>query len=126
MSILTKDSVENTVSVVCVKDAFQPELNWSENCHEEGVEDASIRIDETEAVGNKEVGLDQRNEDGSVQELVKNYFCTAMRHCSMSEEKVSKAIHAGHLNVCMCQSIGLSELSDHSNCHICFVDGELV
>ena len=42
VTIFAENPVEDAIPVISVRDAFQPELNWSEKCHEEGEEEFAI------------------------------------------------------------------------------------
>ena len=82
MAILTEDSVEDAVPGIRVRDALKPELEWSEECHEEREEELSIRQDKAEATGDEEEELDEHREDSPVRKLVEDDLGSAMRQGS--------------------------------------------
>ena len=91
-SVLAKDPVVDIVAVISVGDALEEELERGLHSHEEGEEDSAIRQHVAEPMGDEEEQADDLGRHGTSDELSKDYLCTSMRNCPMSEEQIGQAI----------------------------------
>ena len=118
--------MEDTVSVISVRDSFQPELDRSEERHEEWEEEFSVGQDEAESAHDKEEDLNEHGENRPVHELVKDDLSSAMSEGAVLEEQIGQSKDVLHLDVCLRQDVRLLVECDQSDRHVSLVDGELV
>ena len=70
--VLSKDSVEDTIAVVCMHNAFKEVLNGRNDRHMSRKEEGTVWQYCAEAAHDEEEELDDGQQDGSIDEFVKN------------------------------------------------------
>ena len=70
MFVFSKNSVKDLISIITVRDSFNPELERSQKCHEEWVEELSIYHSVAEATHHESEKLNNQGQNSPVDELV--------------------------------------------------------
>ena len=101
--VLSKDSMEDTIAVVCMHDALKEVLNGRNDCYMGRKEEGTVWQYCAEATHDEEEELDDRQKNRAVDELIEDHTQTSVQNRAMLEEKIADAIDVTHLHIRACQ-----------------------
>jgi hypothetical protein len=114
-SVLSKDSVDDVVTVIDVGDAFNPELNRCLDGHEKGEEEPSVGEVVAEAVDEEKEDRNELGHHCALDELSQHDLGSSMSEGAVLEEKVGQSIEVFHLNVCSGEDVRLLVALDQAD-----------
>jgi len=106
-TVFAKDAVVDIVTIVRVRDALHPKLDWGLYCHVEGKEKPCVRQHVAEPVDEEKEKSDELRSDSPANELGHYNLGSSVGQSSVSKEEISQSVQILHLHVCPSQYIRL-------------------